>query len=70
MVLTSGTMDSLQNKSRKTLRPGRRLPVSTADDLQEENTTSSYNKYSSLETHLLFIHYAALTFSHAPTALT
>jgi len=44
MVLTSGTMDSLQNKSYKALRPGRHSPVSTTDDLQEENTPASYNK--------------------------
>jgi hypothetical protein len=63
-------MVSLQNKSYKALRPGRRTPVSTTDDLQEENTPSSYSKYFSLKTHPSFIHYAALTFRPASTALT
>jgi len=63
-------MDSLQNKSYKALRPGRRAPVSTTDDVQEKMTPSSYNKYFSLKTHLSFIHYVALTFRSAPTALT
>ncbi|MCB1920697.1 MAG: hypothetical protein KDJ28_12060, partial [Candidatus Competibacteraceae bacterium] len=70
IVLTSGTMDSLQNKSYKTLQPGRCSPVSRANDLQDEITSSSYNKYFSLKTHLSFIHYVALTFRAAPTALT